>query len=78
MEKCRAKFRCNYISEEKNGNKTAHMSAVYSTDGENADYSKATPCGSLSITIDAGVPAIDFFVSGETYYLDFTKIEAVK
>lgn len=77
MEKVRAKFQCtSVIPNSWNGKSTtAHFTAVYGTEGENADYSNATPCGNLDIVIDEGVPAADFFKQGQAYYLDFVKAE---
>lgn len=41
---------------------------------ENKRFSKATPNGSLEMTVD-NPPAQAFFEIGKTYYLDFTKAE---
>lgn len=72
MESVKAKFTCSWVAE--NGRfKTAYFHAVYSTEGENADFAKATPGGNLSINIDSEVPASDFFEQGKSYYLTFTK-----
>ncbi|MDD4972478.1 MAG: hypothetical protein PHT07_23860 [Paludibacter sp.] len=74
MEKVKAKFRCNAVipNSWNNGvSTTAHLNAVYGTEGENADYSKATPSGNLSLVIDNEVPASKFFEQGKEYYLTF-------
>lgn len=68
--KVRAKFTCSWV-EELPGGKKAHLYAVYSNDGENADFAKATPGGNLSIQIDNETPAVDFFEQGKDYYLTF-------
>lgn len=74
MEKVRAKFVCNsIITNSWGGGTTIHLNAAYGSEGENADYSKATPCGNLSLVIDSDVPASTFFKQHEYYYLDFTK-----
>jgi hypothetical protein len=54
---------------------TFKFSAVYDqTTEENRRYSKATPNGSLEMTVD-NPPAQEFFELGKTYYLDFSKAE---
>lgn len=66
----KAKFRCNSVTD--NGyNKQAKLSAVYGTEGENADYSKATPSGQLEISIDKETKAAEFFQPQKDYYLTF-------
>ncbi len=76
MEKVRAKFQCGSIVPGfAEGSKSISLYAVYSSEGENADYAKATPSGNLQIYIDASTPAVNFFEQGKEYYLDFTKVE---
>ena len=70
----KAKFLCNQVINFNGGSKEAHMSAVYSQEGENADFAKATPYGELKIRIDGGTPAVDYFIPGKFYYLNFTKV----
>lgn len=67
----RAKFKCNSVTDNGYG-KNASLTAVYGKEGENADYSKATPSGTLQINIDKDTKASDFFVPQKEYYLDFT------
>ena len=71
----KAKFRCNQVVDYNNGNdytsREVKFSAVYGKDGENADYSKATPSGQLSMYIDKGTAAYDTFQPGKDYYLTF-------
>lgn len=74
MDSVKAKFRCNSVTDF-GGAKQAIMGAVYSQTGENADFAKAIPYGELKINIDSGVPASNFFVPGEEYYLTFEKAE---
>ena len=72
----RAKFRCDLVS------KTAYyesveLCAVGPNNGEvlnseNASFAKATPNGSLKMTID-NPDAQGFFKPGKSYYLDFTE-----
>lgn len=75
MHKVRAKFRCNSV-EDFGTNKQAKFSAVYSKTGENADFAKATTFGEMKMNIDSGVPASEFFIPGEEYYLDFIPAKA--
>jgi hypothetical protein len=69
----RAKFKCNLVTDY-GTQKQAALSAVYSTEGENADFAKATPSGELKINIDAGVPASEFFTPGKEYYITFSEV----
>jgi hypothetical protein len=71
IEVVRARFYCNSV-EDFGYNKRAKLTAVYGKEGENAAYSKATPFGTLEIGIDKEVPASDFFIPGQQYYLDFS------
>jgi hypothetical protein len=74
--KVRAKFACSSVIPNSWGTgTTVHLHAVYGTNGENADYSKATPCGNLSLVIDSEVPASNFFEQGKEYYLDFIPVK---
>lgn len=75
MNTIRAKFECNTIETDRWGNKTAKMTAVYGTEGENKDFTDATPSGSLEIHISGNAPASEFINPGDVFYLDFTKAE---
>jgi hypothetical protein len=76
MQKVRAKFKCSAVIPNPWGDgTTAHFHAVYGTEGENADFTKATPCGNLSMIISSDVPASTFFQQGSEYYLDFINAE---
>lgn len=72
--KIRAKFRCNSV--QNNGPTQPAViafTAVYDADTEeNARFTKHTPSGALSMTVDN--PAA-VFEPGQHYYLDFTKAE---
>ena len=70
----KAKFRCNCVTDY-GGQKQATLSAVYSNEGENADFAKATPYGELKINIDSEVPASDFFQPQKYYYLTFDEVQ---
>jgi len=72
----RGKFKCTSIEEFENGWKTAKLNAVYSNTGENADFSKFTPNGNISITVTPETKAIDFYKPGKSYYIDFTEVPA--
>ena len=74
MDTVVAKFICNSVTET-TYNKEVKLNAVYGTEGENKDFTKATPSGSLSINIDKNVPASDFFKPGDSYYLSFEKVQ---
>jgi hypothetical protein len=74
IEKVRAKFNCTSIEKYQFG-MTAKFMAVYGKEGENADFTKATPNGTLQIGISSDVPASEFFTPGKSYYLDFTPAE---
>lgn len=70
----RAKFHCDSILKTE-WEKIVNMTAVTGNEGENKDFNKATPSGNLEIAIQGDVPASDFFIIGEDYYLDFTRAE---
>lgn len=71
----KAKFRCNSITD--NGyNKSANLTAVFGKDGENADYCKSTPSGSLTISIDKDTKASELFAPKKEYYLYFEEVPA--
>lgn len=64
----KAKFHCNSITD--NGySKSANLTAIYGSEGENADFAKATPNGTLNMGIDNDVPAANFFTPQKDYYL---------
>jgi len=69
----KAKFTCNSIVDVGYA-LTSSFNAVYGTEGENADYSKATPCGNLQITIDKETKASEYFKRGKDYYLTFEEV----
>ena len=72
MTSVKAKFTCNsVISNPWGTSKVATFHAVYDSKGENADFSKATPAGSLSLVIDNETPAVEYFEQGKNYYLTF-------
>jgi hypothetical protein len=72
--KVKAKFNCLSVKNWQYG-KEAELNAIYGTEGENADFTKATPNGKIMIAISNDVPASEFFIPGENYYLTFEKEE---
>jgi len=72
MQKVRAKFRVSSV-ENFGWSKTVKANAIHGTEGENGQFTKATPSGQLGITIDKDTEAFDFFAPGDEFYLDMTK-----
>lgn len=71
----KAKFRCSSITPGfGEGQKYVRFHAVYGNEGENADFSKATPSGSLDMLINPSTTAINMFEIGKDYYLTFDKV----
>jgi hypothetical protein len=73
----RAKLKVNYIQPIQGG-LVAHLNAVYDGSDENKSFAKATPGAFMSITINEGTPAFDFFEQGQDLYLDFSIAQATK
>lgn len=69
----RCKFRCSEVSRLDVGYERVKFFPVYATDGVNAAWSKATPSGSLelSITVEG---AQGKFVPGGEYFLDISPV----
>lgn len=60
------------------GSKPQHkvrLGCVYGKEGDNKDYSDATPSGECWMQISDGRPALDFFKPGKEYYVTFTEAE---
>lgn len=72
-----AKMVCNAIDSSKqqygNFNKV-RLGAIYGTEGENKDFTAATPAGECWMSIDSSAPALQFFEPGAQYYVTFTKV----
>lgn len=69
-----AKMVCNNVFQSPTGAVyKMQLGCVYSTDGENASFTKCTPFGSCEMGIDADAPAAKFFVPGKKYYVTFTE-----
>lgn len=67
----RAKFRCSVV-EDYGSSKKIKMNVVYDPtgNGENANFTKATPSGELWMTIDNPLASTQF-VPGQDYYVKF-------
>jgi len=70
----KAKFQCNSVVDLGYA-KTARFNAIYGTEGENADYSKATPNGNIDITVDKETKAAEDFQRGKIYYVTFEEAQ---
>lgn len=70
----RAKFKCSTI-EVFEGGETVKLNAVSDKEGTNATWSKWTPSGSLTMTIN-NPDALGRFTPGKEYFLDFTEASA--
>lgn len=75
VELVRAKFQVTKITALANTRATeVHLIPNYDDKiPEDQRYSKYTPSGSVVMYID-NPPAQEFFVLGQTYYIDFTKV----
>lgn len=79
-EKIRAKFKCLSVARHEASpggvNLIVSLGAVYGKDGsDNAQWSKWTPNGTLSMTITN--PVVDgFFEPGREYFIDLTPAAA--
>lgn len=76
MQTVRAKFRCTSVERftaDGDGQVVYRFAAQYDDSiPEDQRFSRYTPSGSLSITVDN--PSV-VFVPGKSYYLDFTPAE---
>lgn len=71
-----AKMRCNITETAKHQygqTMKVRLGAVYGKEGENKDFSAATPSGECWMQIDTGRAAAEFFEPGAEYYVTFTK-----
>lgn len=72
-----AKMQCNFTETQNyGGSKPQHkvqLGAIYGKEGENKDFSDATPSGQCWMQISDGRPAADFFKPGKKYYVTFTE-----
>ena len=74
----RAKFVCEAVTKRETSdgaiNDEVKLRAVYATEGDNAEWSKWTPSGELSMTITNPACA-GAFEPGKSYYLDISEAE---
>lgn len=70
----RAKFRCVAV-EDYGVSKKVKLSAVYAPDanGEDKNFTKATPSGELWMTIDNPAASCQF-VPNKNYYIDISQV----
>lgn len=70
----RCKFVCNSV-EDFGGSKKVHLNVVYAPDanGEDANFTKATPWGELKMSIDNPAASTQF-VPGKYYYADISEV----
>lgn len=71
MARTRAKFRCHWVQDH-GDNKLVQLGVAYSKvqGTEDADFTKATPSGSITMQIDNPAAAVQFR-PGAFYYVDF-------
>ena len=71
----RAKMRCVKAKrDETSENCYVELQPVYDDGGENASWSKWTPCGQVSLTI-SNPAAYNQFEIGKSYMVDFTPVD---
>lgn len=68
----RCKFVCNSV-KDLGGKKEAELSAVYSIEGENSDFTNLTPSGNIRVMIDQESKAYEAFKPKGQYFVDFTE-----
>lgn len=73
MTRVRAKLRCTSI-EDFGQSKKIKLAVVYdpTANGEDANFTKATPSGEVWMTVDNPAASIQF-EAGKCYYLDFSE-----
>lgn len=70
----KAKFICQSVNHMI-GLKAVKLYPVTSGSEENKSFAKYTPGGDLSLQINEGTLAYDFFEPGKEYFLTFDKVE---
>ncbi len=72
MEKVRGKFVVQSIETYSYGGKVIKLATQYDqTIPEDQKFAKATPSGSIQMTVD-NPPAAEFLELGKAFYVDFT------
>ena len=74
MQTIRAKFRCQSVDRQYEGQEYVHLEAVTDGSEENKSFSEYTPSGQHNMCI-TNKAAHGFFQEGQDYYLDFTPAE---
>lgn len=71
----RAKFVCSSV-EDFGMSKQVKLTVVYAPDanGEDANFTKATPWGEVKMAIDNPAASCQF-IPGKSYYADFTPVD---
>lgn len=76
MDKCRCKFRLNKITKF-HGSSTHNLEFITEYDPtlpEDVRFSKSTPSGSITISVD-NPAAVEFFLQNKTgFYVDFEAV----
>ena len=76
MKKARCKFLCQSVTDHGYGHREVTFSASYDPDlTEDQSFSKATPSGTLVISV-TNPAAFEMFQPQKYYYLDITAVEA--
>ena len=70
----KAKVRCGQITETDN-HKSAQLITVIDDSDDNKDFVKDEPAGSMQIMYDKTSKAAEELQQGETYIIEFTKVE---
>ena len=74
--KVRAKFQCTYVEDQAvYEQKEVSFSAVMDGSEENKSFAKYTPSGQIRVVVSYDTPAVNAFVPGKEYYVDFTPAE---
>lgn len=70
----KAKFKCVSTTDFGHAKRVDFM-AVQGAKGEDADFTKYTPSGQLSMNMDPDAPAVEYFKVNKDYYLTFDTAE---
>ena len=70
----RAKFKCDSVMNYFGASEATLSAVTNDDDKENQEFNEFTPSGTLTIHIDKK-GAMNYFVPGKEYYLDFTEAE---
>ncbi len=74
-----AKMACHSVDSSRWGSQEncvthkVNLGAVCGKEGENKDFSDATPSGQCWMNINTARPALSFFKPGKKYYVTFTE-----